>query len=212
LRPLVAPSATITINDTDVRGKIDPDGVFSVSPYELIDAFETRPPRPWNVSAALDAGNGATTMITAVIDGNALADHAKGWLTGAKWLDQRVEPMRLVPGIVAGTLRVSLTSTKDGPAIRVVLPLHNDGPGEAWAVRGQLASSVRAVDQRMIYVGHLGRGEAVAKEILIPIAGDVAAMVRGATIMVSVALRDAHGTAPVTPVRFNGQVFVDLPR
>ncbi len=210
--PIVAPSATVTINDTDVHGKIDPDGVFSVSPYELLDAFETRNLRPWNVSAALDAGNGATTVISAVIDGTALGDHARGWLTAARWLDQRVEPMRVVPGIVAGTLRVSLTMTKDGPAIRVVLPLHNDGPGEAWAVRGQIASSVRALDARMIYVGHLGKGEAVSREILIPVAADVGSMIRGATVMVSVELRDAHGTAPVTPVRFNGQVLVDLPR
>ena len=211
-RPIVAPSATVTINDTDVHGKIDADGVFSVSPYELIDAFDTAHLRPWNVSAALEAGDGATTVITTVIDGAALGDHARGWLTAATWLDQRVEPIRLVPGLVAGTLRVSITATKDGPAIRVVLPLTNAGPGEAWGVRGQIASPVRAIDGRMIYIGHLGKDEAVTREILIPVATDVGSMIRGATIMVSVELRDAHGTAPVTPVRFDGQVMVDLPR
>jgi hypothetical protein len=35
---------------------------------------------------------------------------------------------------------------------------------------------------------------------------------RNATTDLSIELRDAHGTAPTTPVRFRGTILVDAPR
>jgi hypothetical protein len=64
----------------------------------------------------------------------------------------------------------------------------------------------------MIYVGKLARGAAVARELVIPLAAPAAAALRGATIDASVELRDAHGTAPATPVRFHGTLLGDPPR
>jgi hypothetical protein len=110
-----------------------------------------------------------------------------------------------VPGIVAGPLRAHLVSGDGGTAVRVVLALHNDGPGDASGLRGQItAPGSPALDGRMIYVGVLARGASVSRELTIPIGPRTAAALRGQVIDLSVELRDGHGTAPSTPVRFHG--------
>ncbi len=87
----------------------------------------------------------------------------------------------------------------------MVLALRNDGPGDAWALRGQIAApATPAIDGRMIYIGHLAKASATSRELVIPLARSAAAALRNATIELSVELRDAHGTAPATPVRFRG--------
>lgn len=209
-RGFPARSATLTIRGIEVHGTVAADGTFSISPYTLIDAFAPTTVNAWDLSALLDAPGGARSLET-VIDAAALAAHAPDFLAHADF-DPKIAPLRLVPGIVAGTLRASLTSTAEGPALRIVLPLKNDGPGETWALRGQVSSPTRAVDGRMIYVGHLAKGEAVARELLIPLTVAAADQIRGATLDLSIELRDAHGTAPTTPVRFRGNVLNDAPR
>jgi len=209
-RALVAKSATLTVRGIEVHGAIDRDGVFSISPYQLVDAFDTKQVPAWDVSAVVDA-EGRPRTVTAVLESGTLTQRAPAFLATATF-DSKIEPMRLVPGVVAGTLRVSMTSTRDGPALRVVLPIKNDGPGDAWAVRGQLTSPTKAVDGRVIYVGHLAKGAAVSRELLIPLTQTAADSLKGASIEVSIELRDAHGTAPQTPVRFRGSVLGDAPR
>jgi len=207
-RPFAARAATLVVRGLEIRGRIDRDGVFAISPYQIVDAFETVSVPAWEVSATLDADGGART-VTTMLDGGALANHAKAFLASADF-DTKIEPMRLVPGIVAGMLRVSLTSTADGPAVRIVLPVQNDGPGDAWALRGHvLAPGLPAIDGRVVYVGHLAKGATSSRELLVPITDAAAAAMRNATIELSIELRDAHGTAPTTPVRFRGALLVD---
>jgi hypothetical protein len=50
----------------------------------------------------------------------------------------------------------------------------------------------------------LARGASVSRELTIPIAPRTAAALRSQVIDLSVELRDGHGTAPSTPVRFHG--------
>ena len=210
-RALAARSATLTVRGIEVHGSIDRDGMFSVSPYQLVDAYDTRQVPAWDVNALVDAASGPRT-VTAVIEGGLLATRAPAFLAAAKTFDPKVEPMRLVPGIAAGTLRVSLTSTANGPALRLVLPIKNDGPGEAWGVRGLIASSTKAIDGRVLYIGHLAKGAGVARELLIPLTIQAVDSIKGSMIEVSVELRDAHGTAPQTPIRFRGTALGDAPR
>jgi hypothetical protein len=147
-----------------------------------------------------------------VLDARALAKHAADFLAHAEF-DARVEALKLVPGLAAGTLRASLTTTDRGPAVRVVLPLRNDGPGDAWGVRGQIAApATPAIDGRMIYVGKLAKGAAVSREVIIPLSPAAAAALRNATVELSVELRDAHGTAPAAAVRFRGALLGDATR
>jgi len=211
-RPLAAGSATLDVSGIAVHGAIDADGVFSISPYQWIDAFDPASIQAAAVTATIDTSGGGPRTIATVLDANALARRAAGFLAHADF-DAVVEPLRLVPGIAAGALRASLFTTDRGPAVRVVLSLRNDGPGDAWGLRGQIAApGVPAIDGRMIYVGKLAKGAAVTRELVIPLAPAAAAALRSATIELSVELRDAHGTAPATPVRFRGTLPGDAAR
>lgn len=208
-RPVAARSATLDAGGLEVHGAIDAGGVFSVSPYQWIDAYGAASVPPSELTARIDESGGPRTLST-VLDTAALAGHASGFLSHADF-DPAIEPLKLVPGIVAGTLRASLLGG-DAPAVRVVLPLRNDGPGDAWAVRGQItAPAAPAIDGRMIYVGKLPRGASVSRELVIPVAAQAAAALRGEVIDLSVELRDAHGTAPPTPVRFHAILLGDPP-
>jgi hypothetical protein len=203
--------ATVSIDAIDVRGRVDADGVFQIPPYTFLDAYAPDKLRPMQVTAILEDG-AASKTISAVLEVGKLASFGPAYLKSLDNHDARIEPFRMVPGIQPGTLRVSLTSTPEGPAVRVVLPLENKGPGDSWQMRGKIDSPVRALDGRMLYFGHIKEGEVVSREAIIPIAPDVASMLRGATIVVTVVLRDGHGTAPETPVKFNGTVLIDAPR
>jgi hypothetical protein len=207
-RALAARSAVLAVRGVEVHGAIDRDGGFAVSPFQLFDAFEPPPPAI-EVTATVETPAGART-VTTIVDGNALATRAAAFLALADF-EARIEPLRQVPGLVPGTLRVSLTTTAAGPAVRIALPLRNDGPGPAWAVRGHLvAPAARAIDGRVLYVGHVPKGTQLTRELLIPVAD--AGPLRNATLDVALELRDAHGTAPATPVRFRGAILVDAPR
>ena len=209
-RALAARAATLAVNRLEIHGAVDRDGAFAVSPFQFVDAFETDA-LALAITAAIDTPAGARTA-TAVLEAAALAAAARRFLDAADF-DAAIQPMRAPPVIVAGTLRISLTSTADGPAIRVVLPLRNKGAGPAYALRGHVvARAAPAIDGRMIYVGHLPRGAAVSRELLVPITEAAAAELRHATLDVDVELRDAHGAAPPTPVRFRSAVLVDAPR
>jgi hypothetical protein len=202
-RPLAAKAATLATAGLEIYGGIDRDGVFAISPYQWIDAFGAASAPPVEVTAAVEGDGGART-VTGILEAGAIAKAAAGFLAGADF-DARVEPMRLVPGIAPGALRVGLVGTERGPAVRVVMPLRNDGPGDAWQLRGQIAApGAPAIDGRMIYIGHLAKGTAAASELVIPLSRAAAAALRGQAIELSVELRDAHGTAPTTPVRFRG--------
>ncbi len=209
-RALAATSATLAVRGVEVHGTIDRDGVFSVSPYLLVDAYDTRQVPAWDIAAVVATSSGPQ-KIAVVLEGGALANHAPAFLAAATF-QAKIEPMRLVPNVVAGTLRVSLTTTTSGPALRVVLPIKNDGPGEAWGLRGQITSSTKAVDGRVLYIGHLAKSAARSHELLIPLTAMAADSIKGSTIDLSIELRDAHGTAPQTPVRFRGSVLGDAPR
>src|SRR5262249_22789132 len=132
-RGLKAKSATLTVRGIEIHGGVADDGTFAISPYQLVDAYAPTQVNAWDISAIVDAEGGART-IDAVIDGGSLAAHAQEFLAHADF-NAKIEPLRLVPGIVPGTLRASLTSTAAGPAVRVVLPVKNDGPGETWGLR-----------------------------------------------------------------------------
>jgi hypothetical protein len=95
----------------------------------------------------------------------------------------------------------------------MVLPIKNDGPGPAWAVRGHVnAPGQPAIDGRVMYIGAIAKGMAREAVLVIPVSPEAASNLRNASIDLSLELRDAHGTAPATPIRFRGTVIVDPTR
>jgi hypothetical protein len=207
-RPVAARAATLEVGGLEIHGAIGRDGRFAISPYHWIDAYGAASAPPQDITARLDGDAGPRTIAT-VLDAPGLAGHAADFLAHADF-EAAIEPLQLVPGIAAGPLRATLVSGDDGPAVRVVLALRNAGPGDASGLRGQIvAPGAPAIDGRMIYVGKLARGAAVTRALTIPLAPGAAAALRGQVIDLSVELRDAHGTAPSTPVRFHGALSAD---
>jgi len=199
-RPLAARSATLAVSGLQIHGAVDRDGRFEISPFQWIDAYTAAAVPAADLSATIDGERGART-VSAVLDGAAIAQHAAGFLARGD-VDLAIAPLVRVPGLVADPLRAGLVTTPDGSALRVVLALRNDGPGDASGVRGQLtAPATPAIDGRMIYVGKLARGAAISRELVIPLAAAAAAALRDTTVELSVELRDAHGTAPTTPIK-----------
>lgn len=203
-RALAARRATLASAGLEIHGAVDDTGTFAIAPYQWLDAYAPSFPAV-ELVAELDTDAGHRS-ITAVLEPSALAQRAPAFLARADF-DAKLAPLRLVPGLTAGALRVHLVTTAAGPALRIVLPLRNDGPGDAYGLRGQLAAPDHpAIDGRMIYIGKLAKHASIDRELLIPLAPTTAAALRNATLALSVELRDAHGTAPSTPVRFRGTV------
>jgi hypothetical protein len=209
-RAVTAKTATIKVRGVELHGTIDNEGVFSISPYMIVDAFETTTIPAWDIAVTLDGDR--TKQVAAMLDGGALASRAKAFLATARF-DSKIEPMRMVPGLVPGALRVTMTTTAEGAALRLALPIKNDGPGPSWALRGHVtAPGQPAIDGRVMYIGAVAKGETVDVVLSIPVSPQASEALREATIDLSIELRDAHGTAPATPVRFRGPVLVDPTR
>jgi hypothetical protein len=206
-RPLAARTATLSANGFEIFGTVAADGAFSVSPYTVLDAYQLSTVTAWDVTAKLD-GDGPPRTVNAILEGGALAKAAPAFLAHADF-DGAIEPMRVVPGIEADPPSVRLVHERDGDVVRVVLAVRNAGPGDAYALRGAIASPIAALDGRILYFGHVARGQGAARDFAIPVSPAAAAALRGAIVDVSVELRDAFGTAPATPLRFHGPLRSD---
>lgn len=205
-RPVLAKTATIRVRGVEVHGTVDPEGGFSISPYLIVDAYETTSIPAWDMAITLDGDR--TRQLTATLEGGALAARASAFLANARF-EAKVEPMRLVPGLVPGVPRVTMTAT----AIRIALPIRNDGPGPSWGLRGHVsAPGTPAIDGRVMYIGAVPKGAALEIVLDIPISPQAAARLRDAQLELAIELRDAHGTAPATPIRYRGPVVVDPTR
>ena len=206
-RPLAAKQASIAVHGLELNGTVDGKGRFSISPFSVIDAYQVEKLSPWDAIITIDH----QAPFTQLVPGGDLAIHAFEFLQHLD-VDGAIAPMHLVPGIVPGLLRVSLTSNSSGPMLRIVLSLGNDGPGDATAVRGQIAAQSSMLDSRMLYIGAIKKGATVTRELLLPITPALAAALRDDPLDLSIELRDGHGTAPTAPVKFRGVVMAEAPR
>lgn len=75
--------------------------------------------------------------------------------------------------------------------------------------RRSAVTGLRAVTCLLALAG--GAGQASSRDVTIPLAPAAASALRGAVIELSIKLREAHGTAPVTPLRFRGPLAVAPP-
>ena len=177
-RPVAATHATLDVKGIQIHGRVGADGSFAIPLFQWIDAFAT-PTGAWDVHASVATAAG-DKAITAVLEGDAVARGAKGFLAHADF-DAAIEPFRIVPSLTASTA-VVLVDTDDGPAARVTLAVQNAGPGDSYALRGAIETNVPALDGRIIYVGRVAKNSTLARDLVIPLARDAAASLRGATI------------------------------
>jgi hypothetical protein len=195
-----ARSAQLKIAGLDIASPIDGDGVLTVAPYDVIDAFAPIPAIAWDVSGRVD-----DRALTGVLDRRALTSGAAAYLA-ASGLEVRVEPLRQVPSLTTGPLRATLLAAPESrTAARVAITITNQGPGSVWALRGQLsAPSAPALDGRMLYGGALAKGQTRELTIHIPLSDAAAAALADKPLALSIELRDAHATVPATPIRLRG--------
>lgn len=203
-RPVTARAASLRTGRVQVFGAVDADGVFSVSPFTFVDVFAVGEARALDVTADLIDDAGVTT-IAAVVEPVALAAARDGYVAAAG-LDARVERLRKVPRLDAGAISVERAAIDGRPHLRVAMPLRNDGPGDAWQVRAIVAAAHPELDGRIAYVGALPRGHATDVTLAIPLSAAADAELAGARVELSITLRDAHDTAPATPIAFRGRV------
>lgn len=193
-----ATAATLAVRGIEVYGAVDARGVFAVSPFAFVDRFSAGN-EALQIEARIEMLSGArTTEATfAGRDVRRVADVQR------PDFDARLEPLRMVPNLVAKPPRVTL----DGAAVRISLAIDNAGPGPTYQLRGRVAApGLPALDGRVLYFGYIAKNASLARELVIPLAPKTADRLRGTTIELAIELRDAHDTASHTPVRFRGEL------
>ena len=211
-QPLAATSATLLWHGLRAVAAVDGDGILSVSPYDFVDAFAAGRGPPLDLGADVVLPDGQHHAIQVVIPGDVLVKGRDAFLARAK-IDGRWETLRKVPRVEPGALRASRTTIGGRRVLRVALPLDNNGPGDAWQVRGVIgAAQSPELDGRIIYVGHIAPHGHVDAVLDVPLSDDADRAIAGETIDLAVTLIDADATTSAEPVRFHGEPLNDVPR
>jgi hypothetical protein len=205
-RPLAATRATITWSGLRVTGAIDADGYFEVSPFAFIDAFDVGRIPALVLAIEVTRDDGPMPM-EVVLEAAALAEARAGYFARTR-IDAAVEQLRKVPRFESGMLRVSRVKRDGARGLRVAMTLSNVGPGDAYGVRLAVTAPHPELDGRLIYIGRLASKSLVEVDTVIPVSED-ADRALGGELDLAVMIRDAHGTAPSSPVRFRGTVLHD---
>lgn len=209
--PLAATHAVLVWHGLRAVADVDADGVLSTSPYDFDDAFAAGRGPALDLGADVELANGEHRAIQVVIPGDALVKGRDAFLARAK-IDGRWEQLRKVPRVEPGALRVSRTSVGGRRVLHVSLPLDNNGPGDAWQVRGVITAASPEIDSRVIYVGHLAPHAHADATIDVPLSDEADRAIAGDTLELSVVLIDADATTSAEPVRFKGALLNDVPR
>jgi hypothetical protein len=210
-RPVAATRAILMWRGLRGDAAIDADGYLSISPYQLVDAFAAGRGPAFDVSADVTLATGEHAPVQAIIAGAQLAKGKDAYLASIG-VDGRWEQLRKVPRVEPGALRASRTTVGGRNVLRVTLPLDNNGPGDAWQVRGVIQTQDPEVDGRILYVGHLAPHGHTIATVDIPLSDESDRALAGDTIELAVTLIDADATTSAEPARFKGAVLNDVPR
>jgi hypothetical protein len=200
-------AAMLTIGERQIYADIGDDGAFKSSPFTWIDAFDPTGGAAFAVRAEL-AGRTSWRVIEKVFDAGALAPWRDGFLAATR-LDVGVEPLRALPRVTTGTPRVAHVLLGRQPALHVVLPVQNTGPGDAWQVRATIVAASPELDGRILYIGRVAANGAGFGEVWIPLSPDADEEFQRGTIELGFRLVDAHATMPAAPIRFRGEIVDD---
>ena len=206
-QPLAGQTATMTINAFHAFGTIS-NGEFSLSPFLWVDAFAVGPMPGLSVTANIvDAGT--STTVTSTIDPSSLITARDEFLL-TSGIDTHVEPFKKLARLEAGLVHATRTKVNGVPMLRIVLPLTNLGPGDAWQVRGLITAEDAEIDGRVMYIGKIANGATVQAELDVVMSPALIKALDDATIDLSVVLHDAYNTVSSAPVRYRGAVLNDF--
>ncbi len=203
-RGLAATRATLTWRGLRARSAVDADGYLALSPFSLVDAFDVGALPALALAVEIERAGGPLA-VEVVIDASELARGRDGFLAGAG-IDAAVVALRKVPRLEPGELRVARVGRDGQRALRLVLPVVNTGPGDAYGVRLAIGASSPELDGRVIYVGRVAAKASIEVVGEIAISDEADRALAGAVLAVTALIKDAHDTAPDAPVRFRGAV------
>jgi len=204
-RPVTAQHATLRWDGLRAEGAVDADGVFAISPFDFLDAFDVGRVPALSLAIELERAGGPLRL-EAIVDAGALAG-ARAAFFASRGLDGTVisvAEMRKVPQLQLGLLGVSMTP---GPALRMSLPIDNIGPGDAYGVRLLVSSSNPEIDGRIVYLGRVVAHAHAVFDTVIPMSREAERDVASGNVTFSAVVRDAHDVSPSTPVGFRGMVL-----
>ena len=185
-RPVGGGFARLTIGDRAIYGAVDADGVFATSPFTWIDAFDAAGGPAFAVHAELGG-----RVIDKVFDAGALAPWRETFLASTR-LDVSVQPLRAVPRITAGAIRIGHVLVGSQATLHVVVPLANAGPGDAWQVRATIAAASPELDGRILYIGHIAPKATAIGELWVALSPEADDAIRRGTIELAFHLADAR--------------------
>ncbi len=200
--PAAASHAVLQWGDTRIPSPVSSEGRFSVSAFDLVDAFQLSRTPALSLSATMTTASGPRKA-SVFIGTKALTRARAGFFRRMK-IDGDVQPLRKVPRLETRSLLITRSTVAGEPSIIVELAVENTGPGAAWGVRGAIAAALPEVDARVIYLGRVPAHSTGRGRVVIPMT-DARANLLDARI--AVVLHDAHKTTNATPYRFRGPVL-----
>jgi len=208
-RVVAATGAVLMWHGLRAVGTVDREGYFSVSPYQISDAFAAGRGPAFDLGVELALASGAHQPFQVVIAGDAMVRGRDAFLARIG-VDGGREPIRKVPRVEHGDLRV-VRAHVDGRAIlRILLPLRNEGPGDAYQVRGLVSTHEPEVDGRVLYVGRLASHNSTIATVDVPLSPEADKAI-GGKLELAVTLIDADATTSAEPARFRGAVTEPAP-
>lgn len=195
-RAVTATAATLTVRGRRIYGRVDPDGYFSVPAFEFIDAFDVPGIKSVELAGVLHGG-AIERDVTASLSGEELAAARGAFLASIDIDGDVARRLMKVPRLQHFDLEASLTEEAGEPVAVITCQVVNEGPGEAYGVRVVIDSEDPELDHRVIYFGHLRKGETRGAAIAIPLSPDGA--LRRSDLLAR--MRDAHDTAPQYALR-----------
>ena len=195
--PLGQARAVIRTDHTTIRGIVNEQGTFSISPFEWVDAYQIDKTPSTDLQVAVHFPNTSTKTFRTLLLASALVKGRDGFFssTGVKG---EIQQLDRVPRLKVSGFRISNDPAMQGQQAVVSFTVSNNGPGDAWGVRGRLHSPDPELNGRMAYVGHLPARSRVTKHIRISKSAPIQR-----TTQLALRLLDAHNTAPGTPLRWN---------
>ncbi len=194
-KPVPDGPAVVHYLGLEIPGNIDSDGVFSVSPFTFTDAYLLHQMKVLDliILGRLDKRNFQTQISASELAARRDSFFAAQKIAGA------IKPLHKVPRLEVESFVVH--ATKHPPyRAQIDVTIANNGPGDAWGVRGVLSSRDRQLDDRVIYFGHVPPKATQTRQLKVPMNRRVQA---GSGLAITI--RDAHNTAPTNPTRAQGK-------
>ncbi|HUH01616.1 MAG TPA: hypothetical protein VML75_06450 [Kofleriaceae bacterium] len=204
MRPVRAKAALLRHGALQIFGDVSEAGEFEVSAFTFVDAFALHKSSGLELQAELygDDGGSERRTVSMILDPQSLARGREGFFASVG-VDGTIERLSKVPRVAATDLQITRVA-QPRPHLEITVAIRNQGPGEAFGVRGELSAGLPALTGRYVYFGRVAPGATATATLRVHTQGD-AAELDGANL--SVVISDAHATTSSVPFRRSGPIL-----